>query len=52
MKKKLEIFTETVYEVYNPWRAETLATFTRRRDAELFKRRWEEEHGDDDPYAP
>lgn len=52
MKKKLEVFVQTTFEVYNPWRAEVLGTFSRRRDAEMFKRQWEEEHQDADPYEP
>lgn len=44
MKKKLEIYPETMYEVYNPWSAKTIALFYKLEDAKLFKERWEKEH--------
>lgn len=44
MKKKLEIYTETVFEVFNPWTAKTLAFFDKLEDAKLFKEKWEKEH--------
>lgn len=52
MKKKLEIYTETVFEVFNPWTAKTLAFFYNPDDANLFKDKWEKENHKKSIYEP